>query len=113
MNLILKYRLMRGWTQAELGAKTGLDPARISQYENGLRIPDAHLAGLKQALDIPRSEFVHLISDRPEKKKPGRKGGNEGIVTWLRIPPDLHEKLKLEASEKNIPITQLILSKLT
>jgi transcriptional regulator with XRE-family HTH domain len=111
MNLIKKYRILRGLTQAELGAKTGLDAARICLYENGERIPEKHLASLKKALEIPREEFVHLITAQREKKKTGRKS-DRGITTWVRLPPDLRAKLELEAEEKGVSLSQIILSKL-
>lgn len=40
-DLIRKEREAKRWSQGELARRTGLNPASISRYESGLRVPKA------------------------------------------------------------------------
>ena len=54
------FRLLRGYTQAELGDKLGLQADRIRQYENDVRTPKADLLkNIADSLDVD----VEALSD--------------------------------------------------
>jgi HTH-type transcriptional regulator/antitoxin HipB len=38
---IRRFRILRGWSQADLGKKTGIGQAKISMIESGKRRPEA------------------------------------------------------------------------
>lgn len=52
-----ELRLKNGLTQAELGRRVGVGKSAISQYENGLRAPDA-------AVLIRLAESLHTSTDQ-------------------------------------------------
>ena len=52
-NKIRYYRILRGYTQVDLGSKVGLQGDRIRQYENDVRTPKADmLKAIADALDV-------------------------------------------------------------
>lgn len=57
--MIRSRRLARGWTLAELGARTGYSASQVSRYERGLSpLTDVDvLRRFADALDIPPREF--------------------------------------------------------
>lgn len=42
-DVIRRLRIERGWTQAELAERLGIEPATVSGYERGTRTPDAKM----------------------------------------------------------------------
>lgn len=81
-------RLARGWTQAELGERLGLEDSnsgapRVSRYERGERMPDEQtMEALAKALDLPVAYF-HAASDPLA----------EAILLMSKLPPDKQEEL--------------------
>ena len=63
---IRQLRKEHGWSQAELGAKIGTDPGRISRYEAGRITPSADaLVRLAQTFNISLDHL--LIDDIPRR----------------------------------------------
>lgn len=57
-NRIKELREAKGWTQWELAHRAQLWPARISQYENGKRVPPLYAAqAIAMALDATLDEL--------------------------------------------------------
>ena len=55
------FREIRGYTQAELGEKVGLQPDRIRQYENGIRTPKLDkLREIADALDVDIAAISYI-----------------------------------------------------
>src|SRR6266849_4223585 len=53
--LVAWLRALHGWSQAELAAQAGINPATISLYESGDRTPsDAAIEKLAGAAGLPR-----------------------------------------------------------
>ena len=61
-----KARDLRGLSQAQLAAKTGLPPASVSHFESGPRKPSFdNLKALASALDVT-TDYLLGRSDKPE-----------------------------------------------
>ena len=62
MNLIKKYRLIRGYTQIELSVRVGTTQSCIARWETGSRAPSVrNLAKLTIALGVPVEQLVDSI----------------------------------------------------
>lgn len=67
----LKEQLeLRGWTQTQLAAKSGLTRAAISNYINQIRQPEAaSLIAIADALDLPREHVLKVAGILQENNK--------------------------------------------
>ncbi|MEZ0072263.1 helix-turn-helix domain-containing protein [Planotetraspora sp. GP83] len=61
--LIAVRRKERGITQTQLADKLGINQSRISQYENGEKVPHQYMEHLAQILDIRPEDFVAHIAE--------------------------------------------------
>jgi transcriptional regulator with XRE-family HTH domain len=65
-NRIRHLRTTRNWTQRALAAQTGIDTARLSQYENGqVEPPLRALLRLARAFEVPLDLLVREPSQTP------------------------------------------------
>lgn len=65
--LIKEFRLSKGWTQEELGFRSGYDPVYINLLERGHRNPSIRaLVDLCQALGVRPSAFIAEVEKRLE-----------------------------------------------
>lgn len=65
--LIKEFRVSKGWTQEELGFRSGYDPVYINLLERGHRNPSIRaLVDLCQALDVRPSAFIAEVERRLE-----------------------------------------------
>lgn len=65
--LLKELRLGRGWTQEELGHRSGYDPRYINMLERGSRNPSIRaLVDLCQALNTRPSAFLAEVENRLE-----------------------------------------------
>lgn len=64
-------RLLKGYTQEELGSLIGVQKSAVAKYEKGrvVNIKRSVLAKLAKALDIPPAELVGWVETTPEKTK--------------------------------------------
>jgi transcriptional regulator with XRE-family HTH domain len=63
--LIREFRVKRGWTQEELGFRSGYDPRYINMLERGRRNPSIQaLINLCQAVSVQPSAFFGEIERR-------------------------------------------------
>ncbi|MFJ8002715.1 helix-turn-helix domain-containing protein [Streptomyces sp. NPDC096310] len=71
--LIRGRRLARGWTLADLGARTGYSASQVSRYERGL----SSLSGIgvlrrfADVLDIPPKDFGLTAASPPAQNRHG------------------------------------------
>ena len=66
-------RILKGWSQQQLGDAVGLTFQQIQKYENGAsRISCGRLFDFARALDVPTSFF---FDDLPPNVEPTRAGG--------------------------------------
>jgi putative transcriptional regulator len=62
---LIRARTERGWTQAQLAERAGVQRPQITYFETGTRTPDLeHLLRLARALELPVERFLSG-SDRP------------------------------------------------
>jgi len=62
---LLEARLMRGYTQDELGEMIGYPKLQISRWENGRNIPNSDaLARIAHALDVSADYLLGLKSNQ-------------------------------------------------
>ena len=65
--LIKEYRVGQGWTQEELGHRSGYDPVYINMLERGRRNPSVRaLVDICQAFGIRTSVFIAEVERRLE-----------------------------------------------
>jgi transcriptional regulator with XRE-family HTH domain len=83
-------RVARGWTQGELGERSGVAKAQISRYERGADTPAPRtLSALLDGLGVALPQFRHLM-DVLGRLLEGR-GPAPASVPWL--PEDLEHAL--------------------
>lgn len=81
--LIRSRRQVRGWTLADLGARTGYSASQVSRYERG-RSPLSDIAVLRRfadVLDIPPKEFGLTATPPPAESRHGYP-----VAAGLRYP---------------------------
>ncbi len=62
-----EYRVNQGWTQEELGYRSGYDPVYINMLERGRRNPSVRaLVDICQAFGIRTSVFIAEVERRLE-----------------------------------------------
>ena len=62
--LLKNYRQERGWSQSELGRKTGIHASTISLIESGRLVPsETHIAKIARAFRLERSDVVALMDE--------------------------------------------------
>jgi transcriptional regulator with XRE-family HTH domain len=77
--LIKEFRLGQGWTQEELGHRSGYDPVYINMLERGHRNPSVQaLINLCQAFGVRPSAFFAEVERRLEPV--GNAGNATGSV---------------------------------
>jgi transcriptional regulator with XRE-family HTH domain len=60
---VTMFRALKGWSQAELAAATGLGASAISRYESGAQVPTAQtLARIRAAAGVPPMLAPGLLS---------------------------------------------------
>jgi transcriptional regulator with XRE-family HTH domain len=65
--LIKEHRVDKGWTQEELGHRSGYDPVYINMLERGRRNPSVRaLVDLCQAFGVRTSVFIAEVERRLE-----------------------------------------------
>lgn len=73
---IKKLRLNRGWTQQDLATAIDdpkVNSQRVSEWERGINLPQKHLRGLADALEVTEN---HILAGEPEPNgdRPDRRG---------------------------------------
>lgn len=63
-DMIRSYRTERGWSQAELGDRSKVDPAQIGRFERGVAEPE--LKTLRNIADAFNLECSELLDDAPK-----------------------------------------------
>lgn len=125
-NKIRHYRDLRGYTQAELGEKVGLQADRIRQYESGARTPKADLLGaIADALDVDvaalsdiniknEEDIMHILFNLEDhydmniEKKDGKTvlvfepndSNNSVLNTYLNFWYDKRQALSLDSGNE-------------
>lgn len=57
---LVQAMLKAGLSQTEVSERTGINPARVSRYANGLQVPSPqHLQLLAELLEAPAASLLH------------------------------------------------------
>ncbi len=84
---IKALRKKRGWSQSDLGERTGIKPQNISKYEKNKTIPrESTLQVFAEVFEMPVAEFTQLSAptDIP--------GLDPEIAEYMRAIPTLDEE---------------------
>ncbi len=61
--LLTELRMARGWSQAKLAARSGLDPSSVSRFEAGTRAPEREtVIAFADAMALPVIERERLLA---------------------------------------------------
>jgi len=78
----------RGWTDAELATRAGLDRAHVNQVKNGRALPTVATAlRLAQALGVPVA-VAFPPGSSSERRKPPRTSASNHIRATTTSPPE-------------------------